>query len=130
VNTTYFLDTNVCIDLLRGKARGRRLPAYAQCQLSSIVAAELWTGAHKSADPTASTKLLQSFLELFTIAPFDAAAGEAYGEIRAQLEKARTPIGSLDQLIAAHGRSAGATLLTANLREFKRVPGLKCHAWE
>lgn len=130
MSTTYFLDSNVCIDLLRGRARGRRLPDFAQCRISSIVTAELWTGVQKSADPETGRKVLQLFLELFIIVPFDPAASEAYGEIRARLEQAGTPIGALDQLIAAHARSAGATLLTANLKEFKRVPGLKCHAWE
>lgn len=127
---TCLLDTNVCIDLLRGKVRGRRLPAYDQCRLPAVVVAELWTGANKSAEPDAHRRSLAAFLELFAIAPFDAAAARHYGEIRAHLEKAGTPIGPLDQLIAAQARSLDAILLTANLREFRRVPGLKCQAWE
>lgn len=125
-----FLDTNVCIDLLRGKVRGRRLPGYAQCRLSSIVVAELWTGAHKSNDPVKHSKSLSAFLELFEILPFDEKAAQHYGEIRAHLETSGTPIGPLDQLIAGQARSRRAALLTANLREFQRVPGLKCQAWE
>ncbi len=130
MSPVYFLDTNVCVDLLRGKTRGRRLPSHAQCRLSSLVVAELWTGVHKGIAPAAAGTHLRAFLDLFTIVPFDAAASEAYGEIRAHLEKAGTPIGSLDQLIAAQARSLDATLLTANLGEFKRVPGLRCQAWE
>jgi tRNA(fMet)-specific endonuclease VapC len=125
-----FLDTNVCIDLLRGKVRGRRLPGYAQCRLSSIVVAELWTGVYKSHDPEKHRKSLTAFLELFEIVPFDEKAAQHYGEIRAHLETSGTPIGPLDQLIASQARSQGASLLTANLREFQRVPGLKCQAWE
>lgn len=125
---SYFLDTNVCIELLRGKAGPRKLPA--DCKLSALVAAELWTGAHKAADPTRARLKLEALFELFEIVPFDAEAARHYGEIRAQLEKSGNPIGSIDQIIAAHARSAGATLLTANLREFKRVPGLTCHAWD
>lgn len=126
----YFLDTNVCIDLLRGKARGRRLPAYTDCDLSAIVAAELWTGAAKSADAATARKTVAAFLALFTIVPFDAVAAESYGEVRARLERQGTPIGALDELIAAHALAAGAELLTANLKDFRRVPGLKCRAWE
>jgi tRNA(fMet)-specific endonuclease VapC len=126
----WLLDTNVCVDLLRGRARGRRLPAFANCRLAAIVAAELWTGANKANEPEAQRRKVGVFIELFEIAPFDAKAAIHYGEIRARLEKAGTPIGSLDQLIAAQALSLGATLLTGNLREFRRVPGLKCHAWE
>jgi tRNA(fMet)-specific endonuclease VapC len=126
----WLLDTNVCVDLLRGRSRGRRLPAFANCRLSAVVAAELWTGASKANEPEAQRRKVGAFIELFEIAPFDANAAIHYGEIRALLEKAGTPIGSLDQLIAAQALSLGATLLTANLREFRRVPGLKCQAWD
>lgn len=124
-----FLDTNVCIDLLRGKVRGLRLPGYPQCRLSSIVVAELWAGVCKSQDPDRHRRTLTAFLELFEVVPFDDEAARHYGEIRAHLESAGRPIGPLDQLIAGQVRSRAATLLTANLREFQRVPGLKCMAW-
>ena len=123
------LDTNVCIDLLRGKTRGRRLPAFDQCQLPSVVVAELWTGVNKAADPGAQRASLVTFLGLFEQVAFDAEAARHYGKIRAQLDRAGTPIGPLDQLIAAQARSVGATLLTSNVKEFQRVPGLKCLAW-
>lgn len=93
----YFLDTNVCIDLLRGKARGRRLPAYTACDLSAVVAAELWTGAAKSADAVTARKTVAAFVALFTIVPFDAVAAESYGEVRARLERQGTPIDVVDE---------------------------------
>jgi tRNA(fMet)-specific endonuclease VapC len=126
----WLLDTNVCIDLLRGRARGRRLPAHAECLLSAVVVAELWTGARKAAAPEVQRRSVGALVELFEIVPFDTEAAKHYGEIRAHLESAGTPIGPLDLLIAAQARSLGATLLTANLREFRRVPDLKCQAWE
>lgn len=126
----WLLDTNVCIDLLRGRSRGRRLPAFANCRLSAVVAAELWTGAGKAAESEAQRRTVAALVDLFEIVPFDANAAIHYGEIRAHLEAAGTPIGPLDLLIAAQARSLGATLLTANLREFRRVPRLKCQAWE
>jgi tRNA(fMet)-specific endonuclease VapC len=73
---------------------------------------------------------LTTFLALFQLADFDLAAAIHYAEIRAALEAKGTPIGPLDLLIAAQARSLGATLVTANIREFKRVKGLKVRAWK
>jgi tRNA(fMet)-specific endonuclease VapC len=123
------LDTNVCIDLLRGRVRGRRLPRAADCRLSTVVTAELWVGAEKSAQPPAQREAVRTFIDLFRRVSFDDEAARHYGDIRAHLESQGMPIGPLDLLIAAHARSLGATLLTANLGEFRRVPGLKCAAW-
>lgn len=123
------LDTNVCIDLLRGRVRGRRLPDTSDCVLSAVVVAELWVGAEKAADPAPQRRAVGVFVDLFRRESFDDNAAQHYGSIRARLEKRGTPIGPLDLLIAAHARSLDATLLTANLREFRRVPGLKCAAW-
>ena len=63
------------------------------------------------------------------IAPFDNLAAFHYGEIRASLERQGKPIGSLDLLIAAHARSQNMTLITNNLRELKRIPGLQVDNW-
>ncbi len=61
--------------------------------------------------------------------PFDEPAAQAYGRVRAALARAGTPIGPLDTLIAAHALSLGLTVLTNNLREFRRVPDLKVEHW-
>ena len=53
----------------------------------------------------------------------------AYGEVRAALEKAGTPVGPLDTQIGAHALSLGAVLVTRNTREFRRVPGLAVEDW-
>lgn len=66
----------------------------------------------------------------FSVLPFDGDAASHYGEIRVSLERKGTPIGPLDLLIAAHSRSVGATLVTANAREFQRVEGLQVLAWQ
>ena len=124
------LDTNVCIDLLRGRVRGKRLPRAADCRLSTVVTAELRVGAEKSAQPAAQREAVRTLIDLFRRVPFDDEAARHYGDIRAHLESRGAPIGPLDLLIAAHARSLGANLLTANLGEFNRVPGLKCAAWE
>ena len=73
---------------------------------------------------------LEAFLGFFTLVEFTLDAALHYADIRAVLEGAGTPIGPLDLLIAAQARSLGATLVTANAGEFKRVKGLKVLAWK
>lgn len=126
----YHLDTNVCIDLMRGKKRGDRLPAASLCRISAIVEAELWMGVNKGADPAGAGKTLRAFLDIIDTVPFDSAASEEYGRVRGQLERDAMPIGALDQPNAAHARSTGAALLAANLRDFRKVGGLAIHPWE
>jgi tRNA(fMet)-specific endonuclease VapC len=73
---------------------------------------------------------VNGLLALFEILPWNTALVADYGEIRVELEKKGISIGPLDLLIAAHARSLGATLITANVGEFKRVRGLKVLAWK
>ena len=69
------------------------------------------------------------FLAPLTILPFDIPAFWAYGDLRAELERCGTPIGSLDTMIAAHALSQQATLITNNTGEFAQVPGLHVDNW-
>ncbi len=126
--TGYMLDSSVCISILRGRISRSDLPVRANVTVSSIVAAELWTGAEKSARPE-TKKAVTELLAIFAVADFDAEAARHYGAIRAELERKGTPIGPLDLLIAAHARSRRAVLVSGNVREFKRVKGLKTVAW-
>lgn len=127
----FLLDSSVCIPVLRNKASLGKLPAPAKSGIPVIVAAELWTGVKKNlvTHPHQAAKL-QTFLDLFWIAEFDLDAALHYAEIRADLEASGTPIGPMDLLIAAQARSLGATLVTANGSEFKRVKGLKVLEWK
>jgi tRNA(fMet)-specific endonuclease VapC len=97
--------------------------------VSSIVAAELWTGVSKSEHPSRSRDALYAFLAYVTILDWPAEAAPTYGEIRARLETSGRPIGTLDVLIAAHAIHEKATLVTRNLSEFRRVSGLKIESW-
>src|SRR5262245_21078745 len=129
----FILDTDVCIDLLRGYAppaesTSGRIPL-AGSGISSITVAELETGVVKARSPERPRRQLESLLDQVAIMDFDRLAARHYGEIRGHLERAGTTIGPLDLLIAAHARSRGARLVTANLREFGRVPGLRCVRW-
>lgn len=131
--TAFVLDTDVCIDLIRGQApaegsAGGRI-TLATSVISSITLAELEVGVAKAPASARPRRQLDDFLAQVAIAEFDTPAARHYGEIRAHLEKKGRTIGPLDLLIAAHARSRGAGLVTANLREFGRVPGLKCIRW-
>jgi len=130
--TRYMLDTNIISDLIKnpqGKAAKRvaRVGERNVCT-SIIVAAELRYGCIKSG----STRLLKAVDDVLGELPvlaFDAPADAEYGAIRAGLETAGQLIGSNDLLIAAHAHTAGATIVTANISEFKRIRGLKVENW-
>ena len=127
--TRYLLDSNVCIAVLRKAPNLRRLPPPDRCLVSQITVAELWTGVEKGNLRDERAAKLDELLASFTLLDFDDAASRAYGEIRATLEKRGKSIGPLDLLIAAHARSIGATVLTGNYDEFKRVPGVRVLRW-
>lgn len=95
--------------------------------LSSIVTHELYFGAHKSARVEASLKRLEALR--FEVLPFDFEDSKAAGEIRAKLHAAGTPIGPFDVLIAGQALCRGLVLVTANVREFRRVGGLQIEDW-
>ena len=130
--TRHMLDTNIISDLIRhpqGKVARRiaKVGEHAVCT-SIIVATELRYGCAKSG----SVRLLEAVEDLLAeldMLPFDVAADAEYGSIRADLEAAAQPIGSNDYLIAAHANATGATIVTANAAEFKRIRGLKVENW-
>ena len=129
----YLLDTNICIQIIRRKpsellSRLTALPV-GDVGMSTITVAELHVGVQKSRDPARNAEALTMFLLPLEIAAFDYAAAEAYGRIRAALESAGTPIGPLETLIAGHAVSLNTTLVTDNVAEFSRVPGLQIENW-
>lgn len=126
------LDTNALSELVRNPhgTLAQKLNALdpdAVC--TSIVAAcELRFGAQRKGSAPLSQRVEQ-LLQALTVLPLDTPADEHYADIRATLERSGPPIGSHDLFIAAHARSRGMTLLTRNLREFQRVPGLTVEDW-
>jgi tRNA(fMet)-specific endonuclease VapC len=126
----FMLDTSACVDLLRGRAPAARLPPVSECVLSVITLAELEVGIRRSTNPEAQRRVVEGFVGLFEILPWDREATSHYGELRVDLERRGIAIGPLDLLIAAHARRLDATLVTANLREFRRVAGLSCREWK
>ena len=126
------LDTHICIHIINAKPPAvlARFQHYrlGEIGLCSVVAAELAFGVAKSGSAR-NRQALEMFLAPLTILPFDAAAVWAYGDLRAELERRGTPIGSLDTMIAAHALSRQALLVTNNTREFAKVPGLQLDNW-
>lgn len=127
------LDTNVCIAFLHGSDRSVRDRLLAlgsdDLALCSVVKAELLYGARNSTRVDENLTRLEAFFAPFRSLPFDDAAAERYGEIRTQLRRLGTPIGGNDMMIAAIARSAGATVVTRNQDEFRRVAGLRVESW-
>lgn len=130
----YLLDTNACIRVLNGSSP--RLVARMQRHrpselvLCSVVKAELTFGARKSSDPARNLRVLGRFFEPLVSLPFDDNGAEAYGTIRFELERSGLPIGANDLLIAATAVAHAAVLVSHNVREFSRVPGLSLEDWE
>jgi tRNA(fMet)-specific endonuclease VapC len=126
----YLLDTSVCVSLIRGHTLLKDLPPSETCKISVISVAELEVGIHRSSRQAEQRIAVEGLLALFEILSWETGPVVDYGELRVDLEKRGAVIGPLDMLIAAHARSLGATLITANISEFKRVRGLKVLAWK
>jgi tRNA(fMet)-specific endonuclease VapC len=127
------LDTNICIYIIKkkpeqviGQLKDARI---SDIGVSSITLSELEYGAAKSSRPQQNRIALAEFLAPLEILSYDDMAAQAYGRIRAVLERQGTPTGSMDILIAAHALSLNCTLVTNNEREFSRVPSLKIENW-
>jgi tRNA(fMet)-specific endonuclease VapC len=127
------LDTNICIYIIRQQPVTvlKRFLEYqvGDIGISSITLAELRYGVAKSTHQEKNAKALDEFIIPLEIASFDDSAAHVYGEIRATLEKAGTPIGAMDMLIAAHAVSLGIPLVTNNTCEFARITPLNVIDW-
>jgi tRNA(fMet)-specific endonuclease VapC len=130
--TRYMLDTNIVSDLIRnpqGRA-AKRIAKLGEDNIctSVIVAAELRYGCAKSGSKRL-LKAVEDLLGEINVLPFEVPANTEYGGIRAELEAAGKPIGGNDLLIAAHAYATGATIVTTNTGEFKRIRGLNVENW-
>jgi tRNA(fMet)-specific endonuclease VapC len=129
----FMLDTDSCIALIKQKPAPvlRRLTSLSpgEAGISAVTLAELRYGVAKSGRREKNALALDEFLLPLEVADFDEPAAEAYGLVRATLEKLGTPIGPLDTQIGAHALSLGATLVSHNTREFRRIPGLTVVDW-
>ena len=129
----FMLDTNICIYTIKNRPAEvvQKVKEFSPPDLviSAITVCELEYGASKSKNPEKNRQALVKFLAPFEICPFNEQAASHYGEIRAHFERSGNSIGAMDLLIAAHARSLSLTLVTNNLNEFDRVPGLSTVNW-
>ena len=128
----YMLDTNIVIYVIKRKPI-EALEKFNQNALricvSSITYAELIYGVEKSEKSAHNLRHVEDFISRLEVLDYGMKAANHYGEIRSNLEKAGSPIGPNDLHIAAHARSEGLVLVSNNLKEFKRVVGLRLENW-
>lgn len=127
----YMLDTNMCIYLMRHQPEevARR---FAQCRvgdvvMSAVTYAELEYGAVVSADPERERANLAALVEDIPVVAFDGSAGGAYGLIRQATRGIKKD--ALDKLIAAHAVALGLTVVTNNMKDFAKYPGVPIENW-
>jgi tRNA(fMet)-specific endonuclease VapC len=130
----YLLDTNACIAALTGRSASlvKRLSkvSAAEVALCSVVKAELYFGARKSARVEQNLSLLHEFTSPYKSFAFDDKAAQHYGAIRAELASSGRPIGPNDMMIAAIALSNDLVVITNNVGEFSRVSGLRIDNWQ
>jgi len=128
----YLLDTNIVIYVIKRRpieVLGLFNEHAGRMAMSAITLSELYHGAEKSAKVSQNLEVIEEFCSLLEVMPYTAKASGHYGSIRSALEKAGQPIGVNDLHIAAHARSEGLVVVTNNVSEFARVPGLMVENW-
>ena len=128
----YLLDTDTCIDLLRGLSSVvSKLEALSpeDCGISAITTFELFAGAAKARQPSIEIDKIERLVSVLEEIGFDQEAARQAGTLRHRLDKAGTPLGPYDLLIAAHALALDLTLVTANTGEFGRVADLRIESW-
>ena len=128
----YMLETNILIYAIKNRPKRIR-EAFKQHSdylcMSSVTLGELIYGAERSAQVTRNLQDIEGLAARMDVISFDYHAATHFGQIRAELSKKGKPIGPYDSMIAGHARALGLILVTNNVREFKRVPGLRVENW-
>jgi tRNA(fMet)-specific endonuclease VapC len=129
----YLLDTDICSYIMKcshpSLIEKLRSVSLAEIGISVITEAELLYGVELSAKPDLSRAAFDDFVKQVTVLDWSRSAACHYADIRANLKKRGELIGGNDMLIAAHARSLEATVVTNNVRDFSRVPGLVVENW-
>ncbi|GES49673.1 MULTISPECIES: type II toxin-antitoxin system tRNA(fMet)-specific endonuclease VapC [Rhizobium] len=129
---TYMLDTNICIYVMKTypPAVREKFNALAeQLCISSITLGELYYGVEKSTRRVENLTAVEHFVARLEVLSFGDKAAAHYGQVRAELERAGTPCGPHDMQIGAHARSEGLIVVTNNMKEFIRIPGIRVENW-
>lgn len=128
----YMLDTNILIYTIKNRPKKVR-EIFKRCDgqmcISTVVLGELIYGAERSAHPEKNMEVVEGMATRLDVLPFESQDAAHFAQIRAELANAGTPIGPYDMMIAGHSRSRGLILVTNNIREFDRVPGLRLDNW-
>lgn len=128
----YVLDTNTVSYFFRGEGGvAEKLLATPprDVALSAVTSYELRFGVARVPRAKRLAVQLEALLAWITVLPFDDSVAQVAAKIRAELERAGQPIGPLDVLIAATSLAANGVLITRNIAEFRRIPGLKLQNW-
>lgn len=130
--TLYMLDTNAASEAMRGHpafdSKLQSLPPGQWC-ISAVTCSEIRYGVAKRPEAVRLHRIVDEFLRIVPILPWDAQAATRHGALRADLKARGTPIGDFDEMIAAHALALGAVVVTDNTRHFARVPGLVIENW-
>ena len=128
----YMLDTNIVIYTLKNRP-ARVRDAFkrhsGQMAISAVTLGELIYGAERSSQTERNLKDIEGMAARLEVLPFNDLAALHFGQLRAELASAGKPIGPYDQMIAGHARALGLVMVTNNVEEFKRVPGLRIDNW-
>jgi len=128
----YMLDTNIVIYTIKDRPAQVR-KAFKQHEnrmcISAVTKGELIYGAERSSQPERNLADIEGLIARLEVAPFEDHASEHFGQLRAELYRIGRPIGPYDMMIAGHARAMGLILVTNNVKEFERVPGLRVENW-
>jgi tRNA(fMet)-specific endonuclease VapC len=128
----YLLDTNMVIYTVKNRpdqVREAFNQHEGQMAISSVTWGELIYGVERSSQPKRNLADIESMAARLEILAFDEKAANHFGQIRSELYRIGQPIGPYDMMIAGHARSSGLILVTNNVKEFDRVPGLMIENW-
>jgi tRNA(fMet)-specific endonuclease VapC len=133
VTSLFMLDTNTSSYVIKGNAPGidarlRNLDVLQVC-ISAVTRAELRFGVRRLSSATRLAAEVEKFLTGVHTLAWDEVAADQFAEVRADLERGGTPIGSMDTMIAAHAKAINAVLVTNNVKHFRRVKGLAIENW-
>lgn len=128
----YMLDTNAASEAIRGNPLfDARLQALAPGQwcVGAVTCSELRYGIARRPEAVRLARIVEAFLHITAILPWDSRAANQHGQLRAYLRAQGSPIGDFDEMIAAHALALDAILVTDNVRHFERIPGLRIENW-